>query len=237
MKIKSLHHCCLCHQGIKALVSHTGVRLRSEAKGLRRRTRSQKLRARARASAGEVHSKLLRVGRGRRQDASNGAEARKGQGRPRKAHDVGTAFQGARGPGEVAKLPSGGFQDLFTTRPLESSAGISRPGAVRQTGRPSCCSGSPQDARKEGGREEESRGHGHRAPSPSEPVRTRKTASSLLGCACLRPGLRVNLPQPLTAALLGRRQSGGNPARLHFQPARDSHLLFGGVRTPACFPF
>lgn len=146
---------------------------------------------------------------------------------------MGTAFQGAGGPGEVAKLPCRGLPDLFTQTAAGEFSGDLEARAVRPTGRPLCCP-RLSTGRQEGGRE----GGVARSRSPCPlSVRTRKTASSLLGCACLRPGLRVNLPQLLTAALLGRRLRGGNPTRLHFPPARDSHLLFGGLRTPACFPF
>lgn len=70
-------------------------------------------------------------------------------------------------------------------QPLESLAGISRPGG--ETGGHYAAAGSPQDTR-----EGESRGQG----SPSLSVRTRKTASSLLCCACLRQGLRGSLHSP-----------------------------------------
>lgn len=55
---------------------------------------------------GKRHRKLLSIGRGGKHGERHGKAVW--------AHDVGTAFKEAGGPGEVARLLSGGLPDFFT---------------------------------------------------------------------------------------------------------------------------
>lgn len=163
---------------------------------------------------GKRHSKLFLVGRGRRQDASNGAEARKGQGRPRGLRMWELPSRGPEGLGRLLSFQAEASRTFSPRHPLESSVGISRPGAVRQPGRPSCC---PRLAtgRQEGGRE----GGGvarSRSPCPLA-VRSRQNPENCL----LAPRLRLpeTRPESQPPAALDGCSIGKAPKRRQPGPA------------------
>lgn len=179
--MKSFHPFCLWHRGNKVLVSHRVL-------GCTQRQGDRSAHARSgvvSTCAGSTANSSALVDEARRPQWRRGAET---AGKAAWAHDVGTALEEAGGPGEVARFPSRGLRDLFISTAAGELSGNLEARAVRRA-----AIMQPQALHRTQGGRGESRGQG----SPcSLSARTRKTASSLPCCACLRQGLRVNLHSP-----------------------------------------